>query len=356
MQSAKRTRREISRLVLAGIMCILTVGFIGGCDPQLNEKITAINNQLASIDNRVTNIDNSVTEIDNSVTEIDNRVTNIDNRVTQIREGVVDEVMDEICLYNVNVVFYDWEQMDKGPDTNFGQFAKALDTLGKGKVENGSLILTVPQSRSAVKRRALSDDINNLARQAGVDVDWVMESDETCAFDTQLASLEYVPTQVEIEGVDKAEVEIKLVVDKLLEGSYVMLEPMNDFRTFAYGLKVTIKRDDGNPFTARLDDPIAAHKKIEITIEGEVTGDSLNLLQQGMRVYAMTARVREVGGKRFSVVTYSQFDVRQPRAVIFGQKIPVADPTNQPACYPGNDISDARFRDLILQVSGRNCV
>ncbi|MDE0205617.1 MAG: hypothetical protein OXP66_06285 [Candidatus Tectomicrobia bacterium] len=90
MQSAKRTRREISRLVLAGIMCILMVGFIGGCDPELNEKITVINNQLASIDNRVTNIDNSVTEIDNRVTKSEEMVAEIADELAAQLAGMID--------------------------------------------------------------------------------------------------------------------------------------------------------------------------------------------------------------------------------------------------------------------------
>ena len=358
MQSVKRTRREISRLVLMGTISLLMVGLIAGCVTDLTE----LKEEITNINNRVTSIDNRVASIDNSVTEIDNRVTNIDNRVTQIEktidpEKLVNDVMDEICHYNVNVVFYDWAQMDKGQGTSFGQFVQALDIIGKGKVDaNGNYILTVRQSRSEVIDKDLSRDINHLAIQSGVDVDWAMGTlGETCAFDTQLANLEYVPTQVQIEGVDKAEVEIKLVVDKLLEGSHIMLEPTSNFRNFAVGLDVKITKD-GNPFTGGLYDSIEANENIEITMRGEVTKDSLQLLQQGMRVYAMTARVRQVGGKSFSVVTYSYFDVTQPRAVIFGQKIPVVDPTNQPACYPGNDISDTRFRDLILQVSGRNCV
>ena len=74
MQSVKRTRREIGRLVLRGTMCLLMAGLIAGCTTTTDlTELTDLKEEIANINNQITSINNSVTNIDNSVTNIDNR-------------------------------------------------------------------------------------------------------------------------------------------------------------------------------------------------------------------------------------------------------------------------------------------
>ena len=376
----------MKRAALSIVIVFAVTLFLSGC---IDQRVTEHEQLIADMNGKISEMESRpVVDARQIIDATQKTVIDAMQKIVHTEMGksevdVVEAVLDRLCKYKVEVVIYDHEVMARDSE-NFRRFINRLRNLDEVKqardigVEQVSvaedddsdkftLTLVLPrssfQTMDGKKESALSNLINSLAKDESVTVDWEPDGmEETCAFEQWEAKLDYVPAQVELTSTDKTEVEIKLVADKLLKGSRFMLNPTHDFKEFASSKGVEIVVDNKPSDTsleALYGGSIRADERVEITITGTLTeSEQTAIANDGYAVYAMTVRLRDIRGKQFSAVTYSSFKVRQERGIVYGKPIPVADPTSQPACYPGEGgVSGTEFHNEIRRLTeGKECV
>ena len=93
MQNVKQTRREMSRLVLRGTMCLLMAGLIAGCTTTTDlTELTELKEEIVKIKEEVAKINVQIPIIDLSFEKFDNRIKKMEQTIDTDQFAKRDEI------------------------------------------------------------------------------------------------------------------------------------------------------------------------------------------------------------------------------------------------------------------------
>ena len=394
MQSVKRVRRGISRMVLTGTACLLMTGLMSGCVPPIDDTVTAdlaaLKEQISSFKQQVTNINNTVKAIDNSVQVMDNRVNDFGRRI----QGLVyakechSEVLFEVHevgnnpeyvrLLNEFLTAGIFEEDDNGIPMYTGPAGTEFSDLDKGILDRfvdknmadqaaiekivqgqgvGYYFATMAQTEFENVRKG----IESLARGNGINVPLASakkgeECERPSAFSRHVSVVgEVVAAEVEEEFVD---MNVSFDVRNVSDSSTVWLMPERQFLsklTPDFAITINGTEDVELLRSLRADSPYGRELKEGGQLNIKITHNRLKAEDVPLgTMYVMILRHTEIAQDEFVITRYSKVEINKANGSFPDQPLPVANPASQPACPPsGIDSTVAGlFRDRITGCKG----
>ena len=378
MQSVKQAGRETSRLVLTGILCLLMVGLIVGCETSNGTKGALqpmpeqhSHPESASVEDVRAEIQSMVGPV------VESLVQETTASITRLQNQLEELVYAKECHSEVLI-----EVHEVGNNKEFVKKLNAFlaDDIHTMKDENGRRLYTGPKGvpihdvsnkvlqRFVSEKRADQDAINRIrsgngvgyyfGRMAKTEFDNIRAGIESLAesnglnvplaaakdfglCDTPSAYSRHVSVvgTVEAEEIEEefVEINVTLKVQNVSDSSTVWLMPEQRFLSKLSGLSpapiFTINGRAVPKFSVPYGAELPNGGQLQVNIRhSRVKKDDVPL----GNVYALILRDTTIAGDQFRITRFSMVEIDEPNGSFPDQPLPVDNPARQPACPPSN--------------------
>ena len=378
MQNVKQTRREMSRLVLTGTMCLLMAGLIAGCTTTTDlTELTELKEEIVKIKEEVAKINVQIPIIDLSFEKFDNRIKKMEQTIDTDQFAKRDEIG---CRTIAPIYLRDLDKNRKNEDfvkdlartlkdKEYDVYGPELPPVNNNlKFFNAELRLDGKGKRRGVSETEFYkavDVINGLAANRGILLDWVPYFQ--CY--GGVADLQYVSIAGEGEGEEQEtiSVNITLLGRKVLPNSKVHIRPA-DGNIILTGSPTSAnsKRLSGADWEPVADGGYTFGKGDEWggNFQRDVTAaqPEWNPIKQNAladKIYVMITRkvekpivVRDENNQRredsvtLDVARYLRFEIDKAQGVFQAEEIKVHNSVEQPACPCDREVLDLFQREI----------